>query len=236
MNQKGFINIIIGIVIAIVIIGGATGYYYMSKNRNEPESSTQAQKQTETTPNPQPEKQPAAPEKTPKQTPVTTPSLQNTLEYKYYDTNIPFSFRYPKDYCWTQDIAAVVIHKPPFCGGNNAVNVIDKATLMIFAFPEENITTTEEYVTTERLRSLQKTNEKKIIGGYTAVKLIDTEHLDRIMYAFLTNYEFKFPENEPKPIDTPQSLRYGVVIQSTLSAESGGKEAEELILSTFTFR
>lgn len=199
MNQKGFVNIIIGIVIVIVVISGVVGYYYINKNRNQP-------------------------------------SLQNTLEYKYYDTNIPFSFKYPKDYCWTQDIAAVVIHKPPFCGGNNAINVKGN-DLTVFAFPEEEAKTTEEYINTEQLRNLQRTGEKRNIGGYDAIGLIDPQHPSTKIYAFLTNYEFKFPEDMPVPNEIEeQHNKYGIIIQSNLGDESGGKESEELILSTFIFR
>ena len=237
MNQKGFVNIIIGIVIAIVIIGGAAGYYYMNKNQNELESSTQVQKQIETTPEAQSEKQSTvAPEKTSKQMPAMTRSLENTLEYKYYDTNIPFSFRYPKDYCWTQDIAAVVIHKPPFCGGNNAVNV-KGSNLTVFAFPEGGVKTTEEYINTERLRNLQKTGEKRNIGGYNAIGLADPQHPSTKIYAFLTTYEFKFPENMKVSDEVKQQhIKYGVIIESNLGDEPGGKEGEEIILSTFIFR
>lgn len=237
MNQKGFLNIIIGILVAVVIIGGATGYYYISKNRSEPGPSPQVPKQTEPTSEPQPEKQPTvAPETKPKQVPATTPSLENTLEYKYYDKDIPFSFRYPKDYCWTQDIAAVIIHKPPFCGGNNAVNV-KGSNLIVFAFPEEGIKTTEEYVNTKRLRNLQQTDEKRNIGGYSAIGLVDPQHPSTKIYAFLTNYEFKFPENMKVPNEVNQQHnKYGVIILSTLGSEPSGKEAEELILSTFIFQ
>lgn len=232
MNQKTFVNIIIGIAATIAVIGVAVVYYYMSQDLDKSRLYIVAKQQID-------ERTKSPPETKLKQTSTTNPSLENALEYKYYDPNIPFSFRYPQDYCWTQDIAAVVIHNPPFCGGNNAVNVKGD-NLTILAFPEEGVKTTEEYINAEQLRNLQKTGEKRNIGGYNAIGLMDPKHPGTKIYAFLTNYEFEFPEimqgvlipNEIKQ----QDYRYGVIIQSNLDDGSGGKEAEELILSSFVFR
>lgn len=239
-KNRGFIPIAIAIlVVGILVIGGGLGYIYVTskpkpvqQNSVVPKSDDVQKRTSIQTPAPAE----IPPTTKPKAVAQTKPSLENTLEYKYYGPGIPFSFRYPQDYCWTQDIAAVVIHKPPFCGGNNAVNV-KGSELVVFAFPEETIKTTEEYLTTERLRSLSRTGEKRTIGGYTAIKLADEKNPTAIIYAFLTNYEFKFPENLQVPSEMQeQHYKYGVVIQTTLHNESGGKEAEELILSTFTFQ
>lgn len=219
MNKKGFVNIVL--IVLVVMLAGALGYVVLVR-KVTPAEQTQSNNSQNT--------QPTIPP------PSNDTVSQNTLEYKYYDQNIPFSFRYPKDYCWTQDIAAVVIHKPPFCGGNNAINV-EGSNLTVFAFPEEGVKTTEEYINIERLRNLQKTGEKRNIGGYNAIVLVDPQRPSTKIYAFLTNYEFKFPEDIPVPDEVKQQhYKYGVIIQSNLGDESGGKKSEDLILSTFIFR
>jgi hypothetical protein len=248
MNQKGFAPIILVIVvIGIGLLGGGAWYYsktHVAPAQNkvvEPSPSTSVNLSPSTVqPSPPSKVIPTAPPaKT--TTPPSSPkiSLENTLEYKYYDKNIPFTFKYPKDYCWTQDIASVVVHKPPFCGGNNAINV-KGAELLVFAFPEENIKTTDEYIDllkAERSKNIQKAGEKRVIGGYQAVKLFDSQKPDILTYAFLTDIEFTFPiDNKLGQMSGQNSHnKYGIVIQSTLHNESGGKEAEDLILSTLTF-
>jgi cell division protein FtsL len=169
---------------------------------------------------------------------------EDTLEYTYYDKNIPFTFRYQKGFCWTQDIGAVAVHnKLQFCGGNNTINIINENILLIIAFPEEKVNTTEEYLELDRLKSFEVTGKSRDIGGYKAIELRDILNPGVLIYAFLTDYVFDYSNSELFKSEQFQHLklpdiepsRYGFVIRSGLSKEEGGKEAEELILSTLKF-
>ncbi|MEK7576955.1 MAG: hypothetical protein AAB482_04670 [Patescibacteria group bacterium] len=245
MNQKGFAPIIlIIVVIGISLLGG--GAYYYSKTQVTPAQNKAVEPPSpppvsENTPPPKVQPPPPASPKPVSPTPPSSAkiSLEKTLEYKYYDKSIPFTFKYPKDYCWTQDIASVVVYTPSFCGKNNASNVKGNG-LLIFVFPEENIKTTDEYIDllkAERSKNIQKTDERRTIGGYQAVKLLDSKDSTVLTYAFLTDIEFTYPEDPIWGQMSGQNShnKYGIVIQSTLHTEPGGKEAEDLILSTLTF-
>ncbi len=197
-------NVLIGIIVLLLIVVGGMGYYIF-----------EYKKETINTPSP-------------------TPNLENTFEYTFYDPNLPFSIHYPKDYCWTQDIGAVVIHDSSSpCGGNNSINTKDNY-LMIVAFPEFDVSTTKEYLASAKFEGTRSTGKKRMIGGYEAIQIEDPDDPNHdTAWVFLTKYEMK-DSGYQSDIPLPEN-RYGVVIQSKLPDDPIGKAAEELILSTFTF-
>lgn len=170
-------------------------------------------------------------------TPSPTLNLENTLEYKFYDPNLPFSIRYPNNYCPTQDIGAVVIHDESSpCGGNNAINTKDNF-LIIFGFPEIGVNTTQEYIKSDRFKDLIPTGTTRMIGGYEATQL-ENPITHESMWVFLTDYKFQFSEKMKQQMsgESLGDVKYGVAIQSKLSNDLAGKTVEELILSTFNFK
>ena len=247
-NNKGF-TVVVGIVIAaFLIVGGAVVYSFMQKNKTvfQSQSVPPAQQQTKeesstvkietattvsSTVSSSPRVSAAVPSK-----PQT--AVADTLVAGSVNINIPFSFRYPKEYCFGFDIGAVFVRPAGLCEG--ALKEPVEKIFAVRAFPDEKAKTTEEYLQTDYLlRSFQKTSQTRIIGGYKAVRMKDPQHPNNTIYAFLTKYNFSTKELDPdNTLNIPDNLpemKYGVVIISNLSQVTGGKEAEELMLSTFRF-
>ena len=162
-------------------------------------------------------------------------SYAHTLEYTFYDPQLPMTFRYPDTYCVTQDIGAVIVHdKSSPCGGNNSVNTKDNF-LLIYAFPQVGVTTTKELVDSKHATN-ELTGNKRTIGGYEALELKDPS--GQIGWVFMTDYSFKLDSNPSDPNNNMMagtSTKYGVVIGSKLPDTAEGRRVLETVLSSLKF-
>ena len=83
MNQKGFVNILIGVVIAIVVIGAA-GYFFVVKKQSESPKQQENIDNTKSTPTPpvsEPKTEPVTPTQKPAQPPKASESEKPALSF-----------------------------------------------------------------------------------------------------------------------------------------------------------
>lgn len=173
---------------------------------------------------------------TPKPDIGTKPSVKNFATAISFNPDVPFEFSIPEGYDFSPDIGATIVNLKSATGSG-------KPPFAVFVWPDETAKNTEEYVQNkEKLSGYARTGQTRMIGGYKAYILKNPKNSNETIYAFLTKYNFSLPlvgDSSEQP-DTAISsqlsgMKYGIGIISSLSQIPGGKEAEELMLSTFKF-
>lgn len=152
-----------------------------------------------------------------------------------FDPTVSFQFSIPEGYSFGPDIGATVVTTKDAAGK-------EKVVFVVSTMPDETAKNTEEYIQNkEKSSGYVRTGETRMIGGYKAYRLKNPKNTNETVYAFLSKYKFSFEafgsvETVDPAISSQFSeMKYGIVFVSNLSQVPQGKEAEDLMLSSFKF-
>src|SRR3989344_7388518 len=167
-------------------------------------------------------------------------SKENTQVYFFGGSkelgNFQFSFRYPKDYCTSQDIGTVTVLYKNDCTKTYGQKIDSQMSITTFPDTNNKSRTTDEYVTSlTSTGNVIDTGNRRMIAGYTAHQLKD-QKANLYAWVFLTNYQW-----DPNLPDLPgesgnksiNKYYWGVIIGTKLEGQPGGAEAQETVLNSF---
>lgn len=167
-----------------------------------------------------------------KSVPASQVSFKNTQLYTFGLDNFKFSFRYPNDYCVSQDIGSVMVLYKDDCMKTAAESSGDGIDVVTWPDTMGKSTTTNQFVAYLKTLGDIDTEDRREIAGYIAYKV---KGKDGTLYAwaFATKDQWQDSSLQDIPGVPPAGYYWTVIISPHVENQPGGKEAQEIVINSF---